>query len=412
MLAQSVGDWALIVVNDGGDAGAVEALLEARRSAFAGRVEVIHNAQSRGMEAASNQALRAGPSDFVVVHDDDDRWHADFLARTTATLAALPARWGGVVTKSMFVRERLAGDSVSEVDCVEFNPGLAQLTLAEMATANQFPPIAFLYRRAALETVGPYREDLPVLGDWEFNLRFLQQFDIALLPEMLAYWHHRVEADAAYRNSSGAAHEPVSAQLRNAALRADLASGRFGLGELMNRHSATLEQSRRREQALQRELEAHAAALRARDETLAARDRELQAAAQREAAAQAQIAALQGIVTTLQRDVGILQGHVEIQNRDVIAVLQRRVETLTAEARERDDRLLATQAELARAAGELQQAIGREQQIASREQEAVAQAQREAAGHHAALAALQTLQHSRSWRLTAPLRALARLLRR
>ena len=67
VLAQTYGDWRLVVVNDGGEAGPVDALLAARRDAMAGRSRVIHNPASVGMEAASNIALRSEPADYAVM---------------------------------------------------------------------------------------------------------------------------------------------------------------------------------------------------------------------------------------------------------------------------------------------------------------------------------------------------------
>src|SRR4030095_2041256 len=67
---------------------------------------------------------------------------------------------------------------------------------------NRFPPISFLFRRAALEVVGPFREQHGVLGDWDFHLRVLRQFDIDVIPEPLANYHHRVKGTAGvYGNS-------------------------------------------------------------------------------------------------------------------------------------------------------------------------------------------------------------------
>ncbi len=40
------------------------------------------------------------------------------------------------------------------------------------------------------EDIGPFKEDYPVLGDWEFNLRFLERHKIGLIPRELEYYHH------------------------------------------------------------------------------------------------------------------------------------------------------------------------------------------------------------------------------
>jgi hypothetical protein len=52
-----------------------------------------------------------------------------------------------------------------------------------------------MYKRELLDEIGLYREDLPVLGDWEFNLRFALRFKIHVIPESLAYYHKRIQTD-------------------------------------------------------------------------------------------------------------------------------------------------------------------------------------------------------------------------
>lgn len=92
---------------------------------------------------------------------------------------------------------------------------------------------------------------LPVLGDWNFLMRFLQRFDIGVVPERLANYHHRVPSDkSAYSNSihAGAArHRHYWAMLRNEMLRADLEQGKIGVGHLVNdrREGGSLEHVRR-----------------------------------------------------------------------------------------------------------------------------------------------------------------------
>src|SRR3954471_22560691 len=85
--AQTFGDWHLVVVDDGGDAAEVDQVVK-QCPGVTGRVTVLHNAISRGMEAASNQGVGAVDAEFVAVHDDDDTWHPAFLERTVARLRA------------------------------------------------------------------------------------------------------------------------------------------------------------------------------------------------------------------------------------------------------------------------------------------------------------------------------------
>jgi len=237
VLGQTHADWVLVVVNDGGDPAPVDALAARHRDRFRGRLVVLHNPQSVGMEAASNRGLRAADSRLVVIHDDDDSWEPGFLETAVAVLDAAPANIAGVVTHSVRVTERIVGERVV-IDREEpYNDWVQGITLYRMAGGNLFPPISFLYRRAVLDAIGCYREDLPVLGDWEFNLRFLARYDMAVVPRPLARYHQRPRGDAAYANSIYGAqdkHALYDSLLRNELLRRDLATGRVGVGTLVN----------------------------------------------------------------------------------------------------------------------------------------------------------------------------------
>ena len=233
VLGQSVGDWVHVVVNDGGDPAPVDALAERYKDAYAGRLRVIHNPDSLGMEAASNVGIARSDSRFIVIHDDDDSWEPTFLEETTGFLERSAGRYHGVVTQAWRIVEDAETLEEQERGLV---PPVDNVTAATLVATNLFPPIAFLFERAAYAEVGPFREGFPVLGDWEFNIRFVRRFDIGVLPRPLARWHHRpASADAATGNSIFAAadkHAAYRGLLRNELLREDLAEGRTGLGVL------------------------------------------------------------------------------------------------------------------------------------------------------------------------------------
>ncbi len=248
VLSQTSGDWVHVIVNDGGDPAPVDRLAAEHAERYAGRLHVVHNPRSLGMEAASNVGLRARDSRHVVIHDDDDSWEPDFLAATTAILdGQADGRVAGVITHSVRIDERILGDRVEIDRRAPYNDWVRSITLFRMAGGNMFPPISFLFRRSVLDEVGYYREDLPVLGDWEFNLRFLARHDIAVLPRPLALYHHRPSnTDPAYANSIFGAqdkHALYDALIRNELMRRDLDSGRLGLGTLVNlgQHLSLLE---------------------------------------------------------------------------------------------------------------------------------------------------------------------------
>ena len=190
VLSQTYTDWALVVVNDGGDPEPVRKLIEARRAAFQGRVLVINNPVSTGMENASNAGVTNSASEFLVVHDDDDAWDPKFLERCVNHLDTSSTDVGGVVTHATVVIEDIEGDEVIERQRFLFK-NMEALELTQLSVENQFPPISFMVRRVVMETVGLFDGELPVLGDWDFHLRAAQCFRIDVLREPLAFYHHR-----------------------------------------------------------------------------------------------------------------------------------------------------------------------------------------------------------------------------
>ncbi len=227
VLSQEHEDWHLVVVNDGGDPAPVDALVGRHDTGFAGRVAVLHHPQSLGMEAASNAALaeaeRHGRFAHVAVHDDDDTWHPAFLRRTTGFLAlAENADKAAALTHWTVVRERLQGDGVVEDgrDPAPFDASVVEL--GAMLARNRYPPISLLLRRAAVDAAGPFNAAMPVLGDWDYNLRVLLLGDIGVVPERLAFYHQRTASDGLphYANTDADRHAVGAASYRNSRLRA------------------------------------------------------------------------------------------------------------------------------------------------------------------------------------------------
>ncbi|MFC8038829.1 glycosyltransferase family 2 protein [Paenarthrobacter sp. NPDC057355] len=236
IFAQTFQDFELVIVNDGGDPSDVERLTSQRPDAERERITTLHHPESAGMEAASNAGVKAGSGEFVVIHDDDDFWAPDFLARTVAYLdEPAHAAETGVMVRTEIVIEELVDDRIEPVRREIFWAGMRQITLSDMLKINRAVPISFLYRRSVHEAVGFYNENLPVVGDWEFHLRVLSHSRVGFLDgEPLAFWSQRPESEGHDGNSifaKAAEHAQYDALVRDEHLRDGVA--RNGLGTML-----------------------------------------------------------------------------------------------------------------------------------------------------------------------------------
>lgn len=227
---QTFTDYTVCVINDGGDESTTRAILQASPLAHlmegdAPRLMLLTTGGGN-MEAASNAGLAATDSEFVAIHDDDDLWAPEFLARTVEALRASEALICSTRVVERYERETPEGEFEVYEERI-FHDGLPGFGLQFLYRTNRAVPIGILYRRHLHELVGPYDESLPVVGDWEFNLRAAAVTEMLLVDEPLAYWSLRPQADGAEANSvqRQAEHARFDASVRARAIRDDLQSG-------------------------------------------------------------------------------------------------------------------------------------------------------------------------------------------
>lgn len=243
VLNQTYQDWIHIIVNDGGAADPIDALLAHHKEAYKDRFLFISHPVSKGMEAASNVGINACTSDSIAILDDDDSWHPDFLLKTVALLEQNP--WpavGAVVSHTKRIVEKIEGTQVREIRQDIMNASMKVVDVVRLCSSALFPPCSFLFRRILYQTVGPFDESFPVNGDWDFSMRAALESEILVLPEPLANYHLRPYADPAYTNTimhQGDRHKIYRTRLVNKWVRLDYKAGRLGIGTLMAHASQT-----------------------------------------------------------------------------------------------------------------------------------------------------------------------------
>lgn len=196
--AQEYAGWHIVIVNDDGDRREVDRVVA---EAAVANVTVVDSAAPHGRCCAANTGLRAARGEYVVLHDDDDRWHPAFLGETVRWLDEHPGDIGVMVSTAIIYEEH-DGDRWREIDRVPFWRGMTRISLTELFEINRAVPISFLYRRELHDIVGWYDESLDAVEDWEFYLRVIPRFPVGFIAgEPLAYWVQRPTARGAEANS-------------------------------------------------------------------------------------------------------------------------------------------------------------------------------------------------------------------
>ncbi|MGO4536380.1 glycosyltransferase family 2 protein [Leifsonia sp. 2MCAF36] len=223
--SQTLREFELVVVNDGGDPATVDELLAA--TSGLGEPVVVHNTDSVGREEAVNVGVAASSAPLVAVLDDDDSWAPGYLEATVARLES--GSDGAVAVRTEVVYERIEGDAAVEINREILRSDLRRVSLVETLYGNYVPPSSMVVRRTVFDEQGGWDGSLPVLADWEFTLKVLANSSIAFIDgEPLAFWHRREEETGPLGNSvhaHSAHHVEYTAVVRDGFLRSDSAKG-------------------------------------------------------------------------------------------------------------------------------------------------------------------------------------------
>lgn len=231
---QTFSDYIHVIVNDGGDEAKVEEIINSQKPEVQSKIKLFHRPTPSGApDTIFNESIDRVDSEYVAILDDDDTWHRDFLLQTTKCLDENKS-FGGVVVRTDKVIERVNGHTIRIIKSERLLPDLQAISLYRQFMDNQLMTNAFVFRRSSYEKVGKYDESLPVVADWEFGIRFLQECEVEFLDPgfALANYHHRVGTkDNSFSKHS---HRKYITLVANKYLRKDLKKGVLGAGYIMS----------------------------------------------------------------------------------------------------------------------------------------------------------------------------------
>jgi glycosyltransferase involved in cell wall biosynthesis len=236
---QTAKNFVHVIVNDAGDKNEVNNAVS-RYSGNDYETKIINVRTNGRIEVATNAGIEAAGTKYIAVLDDDDTWHPELAERVIKHLEETDSK--GVVVRTNKIVESLSSDgkSIKTLRTTEWMPEMRAVNLYRQFVDNQMTPVSFVYAKESYDKVGKYDENLEVMGDWDFGIRFLKQFDVDFLNPgyALANYHHRKFKAGAQGNTSYSGNDKkvhYANYLMNKFLREDLAEGKIGVGYIMSK---------------------------------------------------------------------------------------------------------------------------------------------------------------------------------
>lgn len=184
VLGQTMPDWELIVVNDGGDK-LVERTLE--KYLKDPRVRYVY-AEHGGLSSAANVGLKLGKGEYLTELDDDDVMYPDHLETIKKGFASRPdikvvyvdfLRAQQKMQGGQWVTTKREGGIGGDFDPRRLRHG------------NFLPVCTVCFHRECIETAGLFNERLSRAMDWEFFIRLAGRYDFLHVPAVTGEFRER-----------------------------------------------------------------------------------------------------------------------------------------------------------------------------------------------------------------------------
>lgn len=180
VIAQTYGDWEIVLVDDGSTDN-TPAIAAEYKQRLGDKLQYVHQ-ENRGLPAARNTAIRSARGEFLAILDADDIWLPERLARGVALMDADPevallhARVvfmdaeGRPMLYPSQDRRRLRGQIARQIYTREIH----------------LPCPTVLIRASVLHSVGLFDESMRATEDRDLWFRIASRHKVAYLDDLLA----------------------------------------------------------------------------------------------------------------------------------------------------------------------------------------------------------------------------------
>lgn len=192
LAAQTYDDLEIVVTDDGSTDGTA-AIVDSWLDRLAPKVSLLRHDSPHGICATLNEALDRITGELVAVVSLDDVWFPDRLARHVDQFDALDHRTAVVYSDCEVIDD--AGTVTSESYMAQYTPyrrlggppAPSGDIFADMVHGNFIAAPGATIRRAAIDVVGGYREDVP-FEDWSMWLQLAPEFEFHFDHQTLAQY--------------------------------------------------------------------------------------------------------------------------------------------------------------------------------------------------------------------------------
>ncbi len=177
VLNQTYENLEVIVVDDGSTDNTEEVVKSIRDE------RIIYFKQKNGGAAmARNTGVTLATADYIAFHDSDDVWREDKLLKQMQFLKDNP-EYGMVYSNFKF--HRLDGNSYSVPEDIKPIGQLSGDIFLTVLINNTVGAPTMVIRKELFEEIGGFNEALSCLEDWDFAIRFAENFYVGYIDEDL-----------------------------------------------------------------------------------------------------------------------------------------------------------------------------------------------------------------------------------
>jgi glycosyltransferase involved in cell wall biosynthesis/tetratricopeptide (TPR) repeat protein len=186
ILAQTMDDWELIVLNDGGVdvAGVVEKFADPR-------ITYVPDSVNKGAAIRFNQGLALAKGDYVCYLGDDDLFYPNHFASLSKALDEHPEV--GLAYSDLYAASSVSDNKTGQRFTLDKQMLVSRDFNREfMFHFNHVLHVSLMHRREAALRVGCFDENVKVLIEWSLNRRLAFIYDFLHVEEATGEYHMAV----------------------------------------------------------------------------------------------------------------------------------------------------------------------------------------------------------------------------